>query len=819
MLRATAHYHLLCLPALAAMFCSCGGDPSFVPVAGDVLPGGDTNDPVSGSQDPQAGLDAPPSGTDGPLSVGDVTIELIQRGIDDKGFPGAGAVRARVANESTISIEVTLRFIREASVVHLAFLQVSPGTATTVASPESADEVRISGQDDRGIALPTATFVNGRDFSADQPAVYRAVLADAQDPDAPEEVEPDPGSPSDPQPPPQDDGAGDGDEIAPPEPPYVPPQIRILSPNEDTPVRLGERVLVRWEDSSSLPRAVVLPGLRPVGSTQEDAFIQLAPGVTEALDGINDQLWMVIEGVAEQAYEVTLIIDDGRTRQIAVAPGTLTVFADPGNHAPTIRILEPSETRTARVGDVLTVAWEDEDPDDNATISFSLVPAEGSPPGAPSFVIGGPFAEDPDGAGADAASLVLSNVLPGRYDLTARIDDGDLEGTARVPLGVIIEPDPENIAPSIRLTEPAPQSEDIRLVEPGRNVQVSWSDDDADDNALISLLLDPDVVGEPDGDEILLVAAIAEDPDGVADALLLGIPEDPELLPHGIYRVLAAITDGVSTTWSYAPAPIEIAFPKAGGPELPQLDLTPPEGEEHVYLRLGQKLVVRVDTSSMRQAVQTRFFLSQVDPLGGNFRRELRRVVSDDGQGPGDVVVLETVDADVRNDVYPREFRLQMEVYLESAMIRVEAAGSIWILQEVDVVRAEPVGFECTESGRWAPSGGGPEGALQLEWYGGGFVKSKPDEEEPRRVRFWLSRDGKVPADGVEDATHAMVLDTPASVDVVREDHVPYERFVNLEPGRYWLVPVITPLPPEVMGSVLTPNVVLDICREAENAP
>jgi hypothetical protein len=684
------------------MFCSCGGDPSFVPVAGDVLPGGDTNDPVSGSQDPQAGLDAPPSGTDGPLSVGDVTIELIQRGIDDKGFPGAGAVRARVANESTISIEVTLRFIREASVVHLAFLQVSPGTATTVASPESADEVRISGQDDRGIALPTATFVNGRDFSADQPAVYRAVLADAQDPDAPEEVEPDPGSPSDPQPPPQDDGAGDGDEIAPPEPPYVPPQIRILSPSEDTPVRLGERVLVRWEDSSSLPRAVVLPGLRPVGSTQEDAFIQLAPGVTEALDGINDQLWMVIEGVAEQAYEVTLIIDDGRTRQIAVAPGTLTVFADPGNHAPTIRILEPSETRTARVGDVLTVAWEDEDPDDNATISFSLVPAEGSPPGAPSFVIGGPFAEDPD---------------------------------------------------------------------------------------------------------------------GVADALLLGIPEDPELLPHGIYRVLAAITDGVSTTWSYAPAPIEITFPKAGGPELPQLDLTPPEGEEHVYLRLGQKLVVRVDTSSMRQAVQTRFFLSQVDPLGGNFRRELRRVVSDDGQGPGDVVVLETVDADVRNDVYPREFRLQMEVYLESAMIRVEAAGSIWILQEVDVVRAEPVGFECTESGRWAPSGGGPEGALQLEWYGGGFVKSKPDEEEPRRVRFWLSRDGKVPADGVEDATHAMVLDTPASVDVVREDHVPYERFVNLEPGRYWLVPVITPLPPEVMGSVLTPNVVLDICREAENAP
>ena len=112
------------------------------------------------------------SGTSNDVSVSDVTADGGDLTTPGSVFPVIDAIRARVRNESSARADVTMRFIREDSIVHLAFVRVLPATITTVASPEAAEVVELSGLDDRGRALSGATFVFGVDFDETAPAEY-----------------------------------------------------------------------------------------------------------------------------------------------------------------------------------------------------------------------------------------------------------------------------------------------------------------------------------------------------------------------------------------------------------------------------------------------------------------------------------------------------------------------------------------------------------------------------------------------------------------------------------------------------------------------
>ena len=86
--------------------------------------------------------------------------------------------------------------------------------------------------------------------------------------------------------------------------------------------------------------------------------------------------------------------------------------------------------------------------------------------------------------------LTLTDVLPGLFDLVGRISDGELEGVARVERVVRVLPEPENDPPMLVLTQPAAGVE--VEIGPGDSFLVAWEDSDADHNARISILLDPD---------------------------------------------------------------------------------------------------------------------------------------------------------------------------------------------------------------------------------------------------------------------------------------------------------------------------------------
>ena len=157
---------------------------------------------------------------------------------------------------------------------------------------------------------------------------------------------------------------------------------------------------------------------------------------------------------------------------------------------------------------------------------------------AETFSIGPPIAEDPDGPSADSVRITIADVLPGLYDLVGTIYDGQLTGFDRIERAIRVLPDLDNDAPQLVLVQP---SDDVEL-SVGESLLIEWIDSDANDNARIKLLLDPDF-GEVglDGDEYVLANAINEDADGAGDRRVVLIAGD---VPPGTYEVVGVIRDG-----------------------------------------------------------------------------------------------------------------------------------------------------------------------------------------------------------------------------------------------------------------------------------
>ena len=497
-----------------------------------------------------------PSALDGSDSVADVVNNI---GDQDAAQPLPVGTTAKVRNESDRSADVTVRFVQGDTIVHLAFVRVTPETETAVVSLEVADSVQVSGIDEQGVALTGATLTFGRDFDYAAPATYTIYPADETG-----DSEPSDGDPSAP-----DASENPGMEV-PEEVAYEPPTIELTEPSADLRVMLGSPLTLRWEDSSSVPGAVVWLGLRALEGESAGTFIPLGPAVGAALDGISDELVVVVQDLELGAYEVVARIDDGVQVTSFTSPGILEISSDADNVAPRIKLKAPVSLLRLGGLDLLHIAWEDSDPDDNATVLFALVPTDPDAALGGAFELNPPVAEDPDGGNRDMGYWWLEDVLPGLYDLVATIDDGDLIGIDRVSGVVRILPEEDNDAPTLLLEQPA---ENLDVPSDG-SFLVQWSDSDENDNARISLILDPllTAVGSA-ADEILLVSSVGEDGDGDADRITLGVPPNT---PVGAYRLKGVITDGQLETSTYAPG---VLFIGQGARLLTGGNLIPQEGQ------------------------------------------------------------------------------------------------------------------------------------------------------------------------------------------------------------------------------------------------
>jgi hypothetical protein len=715
-----------------------------------------------------------------PVAVGEVTLEVASRTID-AGAESGSRVSARVINDSDRTIEVTLRFLFDDRIVHLAYLQVIPHTITTIVSPDRADEVRVSGVDDGGDAIPRATFLAGVDFTDDTPAIFRMLPIIP-----PEENDPD------------DEVIG----VDPPEPspdPYSPPQIVALAPESDISLPLGSTIDIRWTDESAVDGAVVLVGLRPESAGGDAAFVQLAPAVGEPLDGINDEIRVVLQGIEPGVYDLLTIIDDGVMRVESVAPGSVTLRLAPDNDAPTIEIALPASAIELQGGESFRVAWDDDDADDNATVTISLEPGADADPGAPSYVISPPMAEDPDGPGADEALLVIDGVLPGRYDLVGVIDDGSLVGVSRRAGLIKVLPDAVNDVPRLTFAQPVG---DVP-VDAGGSILVAWADEDDNDNAMISLMLDPDQSGgELDGDEIVLITALAEDPDGSGDMVRLGIPET---LPPGPYRMGGVITDGVSRMVTFAQATVYVRPGDVDPPPVRHLRILG-GGREDVFINLGDPIKVEANIENIFDA---RYFLSNLD-FGGSIRVELIPRPSGENGDPGNLTFkLPTADAAIPNEAWPRKFVLEMVTDIGLGDERATASRPVWVFQDVQVLDIDLSHLAC--SGEASSDESPPENTngITLTWFGGDFCEPFEglDEERPSPdvfcppsheslgLDFWLTADGEIPEEGRctgEDhcPRHRLLLTSESSPNQVRSDHIPVPVVQWMEDGSYQMVAV-----------------------------
>jgi len=429
--------------------------------------------------------------------------------------PFDGALSARVRNESSARVDVTMRFIRDNAVIHLAFVRVPASTITTVASPGMAELVELTGVDESGRALESASYKYGVDFDENKPAEY--VVVNRNSPGVPVA---------------QPTGAL---------------RLSLIEPALDTAVTLGSAVRVQWDDGGAGPSALVRLFLRPEGVATASASRVLSPAIGASLDGINDEFALVVQDVVPGRYELVAELSDGDQSVLAVAPGRVVVADSAANKAPKVTITEPSGSIERYAGEVLNVSWTDADADDNATIVFSLEQPQTATATGGSFRIGPPIAENPDGRSADSLAIPLTGVLPGLYDLVATIDDGALKGIDRVEGAVRILPALSNDPPHLVLLSPARDT----AVLAGGTVQVRWTDGDDNDNARISFLIDANWNRvDLGGGERLLLSGLNEDDDGADGLATLSIPPG---LSAGKYRLIGVITDGMTQVITRAP--------------------------------------------------------------------------------------------------------------------------------------------------------------------------------------------------------------------------------------------------------------------------
>ncbi|MCP4593603.1 MAG: hypothetical protein GY842_22940 [bacterium] len=134
----------------------------------------------------------PSDSSGGELRVGDVAAAQPVATEDDTAdsaqpAPAAGIIEAQVRNLTDHSAEVTIRFLLNNIVVHLARLRIEPRSTTSLVGPELAQLVEFTGVDHLGAPLSPQNFVFGTDLEDNEPAVY--IISDGGEPEPEQPVD------------------------------------------------------------------------------------------------------------------------------------------------------------------------------------------------------------------------------------------------------------------------------------------------------------------------------------------------------------------------------------------------------------------------------------------------------------------------------------------------------------------------------------------------------------------------------------------------------------------------------------------------------
>ncbi len=127
-----------------------------------------------------------------------------------------------------------------------------------------------------------------------------------------------------------------------------------------------------------------------------------------------------------------------------------------------------------------------------------------------------------------------------------------------------------NVPPTFQFTFPTGNIQ----AELGDVVTIAWTVDDPDDDASITILLDPD--SNDNGNEIIIAANLSEDDSGGVG--LLELDTGAEQLDIGIYRIIARVTDGVNLIIETAPGLLTLSQPGTSpGNRSPDIQVTLPD--------------------------------------------------------------------------------------------------------------------------------------------------------------------------------------------------------------------------------------------------
>jgi len=210
---------------------------------------------------------------------------------------------------------------------------------------------------------------------------------------------------------------------------------------------------------------------------------------------------------------------------------------------PTISLLTPpSGVTNADLN--YSIAWVDDDPDDNADIH--LYYDVDDQPGGESLIVDLLLMEDQDGLG-DQYLWDTTSVPTGLYFVKAVISDRITPAFSAYSPGRVSIAHP----PSIMLLEPDGVGD---VADTTFNIR--WVDSDVDSNASITLRYDTDCSF---GGEVLIgLVPWGEDPDGIWDAYAWNL----DVIPEGQYFVKATIDDLVNTpVYSCSPGPLTVVHP------------------------------------------------------------------------------------------------------------------------------------------------------------------------------------------------------------------------------------------------------------------
>ncbi len=688
------------------------------------------------------------SGAEAPDSVNDVVSDQFPGelgGVGGDESPAFAAIAIRNAAESPAA--VTVLFAADGVQVHIAYVRVLPGTIVQVSSPAPANRIQINAVTDDGAIVLNRTFALGVDYELDEMIEFI--------------LEPNEGDHT-------DDGSADpGDGFA-------PPVFRVISVEiEGAVTAIGSTVRVQWEDEGGSPQSTVAFHLRSLSDVDSSSRgVQVSPQVALALDGINDEIRLVLSGIAAGEYELLAVVRDGTYQASVVAVPQMTLFRDPLNAPPTIRLLTPAQAITTSAANAFDVCWDDADSDSSAVVSLSLFRVMPSGESV-SYALAGPLPEDPDGA-ADCVRVIPSQVIPGVYDLVATISDGVLSGVDRRERWIEIRGTETDHPPTLTLLAPAANVVTAR----GGAVSVSWHDDDSDSSAIISLMLDPDLSGDAlDGNEVLLVSALAEDPDGAGnDDIRIGFPIG---IAAGEYRLAGTIWDGRTSAVSFAAGRISITDGGSDGQsESPGVDAVWPLVDQR--LRDGYGLTFGARFSNVASGdIGVRYFLKGV-LAGETWSVDLLPVSTVLRNGSAFTWTADLSRISIPDEVRARGLEVRVQLYDGDRLVASDSApGAVFIRRELVPLGIGGVLPDCD-----AHNGVPADARIEFGWVSGGSAVHDP----ANIVRFWLAKDGVWPPPLDDDRTHRIILLGAEQPGVVFNEAVPWEALTGMDPGLYTLI-------------------------------